>query len=181
MLDSTLFEILDTALAPMGARPEAGTASLEPPLEILRFYHRPVRLHWLPFLGRALSVVAVVREPAKLPFSADQYRKLLRRVAQAANGRFPPWGRQGGLSIGLTTLTFAAQPIGPQDDATLQQALRLPARTRTVPLGLIRVNLDQEAMAFALASGPEGLFPEPVALADALTQHCRRFVQPIEM
>jgi hypothetical protein len=181
MLDSTLFEIVDTALAPMGARAEAGVSSLEPPFEILRFYHRAVRLHWLPLLGRALSVVAVVREPANLTFSADSYRILLRRIAQAANGRFPPWGRAGGLSIGLTTLAIADQPIGQEDDATLQQALRLPARTRTSALGLIRMNLTQEAMAFALASGPGDLFPEPVALADALTQHFRRYVQPIEM
>ena len=50
------------------------------------------------------------------------------------------------------------------------------SRMRSVPLGLIRLNLGQEAMAFALAAGPAGLFPEPVALADALTKHFRRFV-----
>jgi hypothetical protein len=181
MLDSRLFEILDAALGPFGAHTEAGIASLEPPLVIVRFYHRSVRLHWLPLLGRALSVVAIVREPAKLAYTALGFRELLRQVARATGARFPLWGRQGGSSIGLTTVTLATQPIGPEDDSVLQQALKLPARTRAVPLGLVRVNLDQDAMAFALASGPAGLFPEPVALADALTQHCRRYVQPIEM
>ena len=50
------------------------------------------------------------------------------------------------------------------------------APARTVPLGLLRVNLGQEALAFALMPGPAGLFAEPEALADALSHHFRRFV-----
>ena len=48
-------------------------------------------------------------------------------------------------------------------------------------MGLIRVNLGQEALSFALASGPADIFSEPTALADALTPHFRRFVPLIEV
>jgi hypothetical protein len=122
-------------------------------------------------------VVAVVRQPNDVGFSSDGYRRFLKRLALAVNGRYPPW-RRGGLVLGLTVVVLTPEPIGPDDDASLRQALGGPARTgtRAVPLGLLRLNLGQEAMAFALASGPEGLFPEPGALADALTPHFRRFV-----
>ena len=52
----------------------------------------------------------------------------------------------------------------------------LQKRSRVVPLGLIRINLGQEAMAFQLAGGPDDLYPEPAALADALTARFRRYV-----
>ncbi len=54
-------------------------------------------------------------------------------------------------------------------------------RTRVVPLGLIRVNLGQEAMSLALTRPPGGLFPEPEAVADALTTRLRRFVPLMEL
>ena len=40
-------------------------------------------------------------------------------------------------------------------------------RMRVVPFGLIRVNLGQEAMALAINSSPDELFPEPGLLADS--------------
>ncbi len=43
------------------------------------------------------------------------------------------------------------------------------------------MNLGQEALSFALASGPAEAFPEPAAIADALTPHFRRFVPLIEV
>jgi hypothetical protein len=90
----------------------------------------------------------------------------------------------GGLVIGLTVLVLTPEPIGPDDDATLGQILgglsARRTRTRAVPLGLLRVNLGQEALAFALVPGPAGLFAEPEALADALSLHLRRFVQLID-
>ena len=165
---------------------------------MLRYYYRPVRLHWVPLLGRASSVVAVVRQPVDIGFRPDDYRRFLTRLALAVNGRFPPWigrwprpwlrGRDGsaagGLVIGLTVLVLTPEPIGPDDDAMLGQVLgglsARRTRTRAVPLGLLRVNLGQEALAFALAPGPAGLFAEPEALADALSLHFRRFVQLID-
>ncbi|MFO0951036.1 MAG: hypothetical protein U0835_07775 [Isosphaeraceae bacterium] len=46
---------------------------------------------------------------------------------------------------------------------------------------MIRVNLGRRRCRLALASGPEGAFSEPVALADALTPHLRRFVPFLEV
>jgi hypothetical protein len=215
MIEDRLFEIIDPVLRSAGSLAERGEEFRTPPLEILRYYLRPVRLSWLPFLGRASSVVAVVRQPVDVGFRPEDYRRFLTRLAMAVNGRFPPWSwtwtwtwpsswrslglglwlwpwsrsrrrgpTGGGLVIGLTVVVLTPEPIGPEDDATLGQLLgSLPARrtrTRAVPLGLIRLNLGQEAVAFALASGPAGLFTEPEALADALSLHFRRFVPMID-
>ena len=197
MTEDRLYEIIDPVLRSAGAVIEAGEEYRTPPLEVLRYYYRPVRLHWVPLLGRASSVVAVVRQPVDVGFRPDDYRRFLTRLAMAVNGRFPPWtGRwprpwvrgggsaAGGLVIGLTVLVLTPEPIGPDDDAMLGQVLgglsARRTRTRAVPLGLLRVNLGQEALAFALAPGPAGLFAEPEALADALSLHLRRFVQLID-
>ena len=198
MIEDRLYEIIDPVLRAAGAVVEAGEEYRTPPLEVLRYYYRPVRLHWVPLLGRASSVVAVVRQPVDVGFQPDDYRRFLTRLALGVNGRFPPWtgrwprpwlrGRDGsaagGLVIGLTVLVLTPEPIGPDDDAMLGQILgSLSARrtrTRAVPLGLLRVNLGQEALAFALMPGPAGLFAEPEALADALSLHLRRFVQLID-
>jgi hypothetical protein len=192
MIEDQLFEIIDPLLKSAGAVVEAGEEYRTPPLDVLRYYWRPVRLHRVPLLGRASSVVAVVRQPVDVGFRPDVYRTFLTRLAMAVNGRFPPWtwsrrrgfAITGGLVIGLTALILTPEPIGPEDDATLGQVLGgVPAtlrRTRSVPLGLLRVNLGQEALAFALAPGPAGLFAEPERLADTLALHFRRFVPLME-
>jgi hypothetical protein len=194
MLEERLFETIDPVLRATGAVLEAGEDYRTPPLEVLRYYYRPVRLHWVPLLGRASSVVAVVRQPLDIGFRPDTYHTFLTRLTWAVNGRFPPWtprwprpwmrGRNraasGGLVIGLTTVVLTPEPIGPDDDRSLGEVLSgLTARrtrTRAVQLGVLRVNLGQEALAFALAPGPAGLFNEPEALADTLSVHFRRYV-----
>jgi hypothetical protein len=201
MIEDQLFEIIDPVLRATGATVEDGEEFRAPPLDVLRYYRRPVRLHGVPLLGRASSVVAVVRQPLDTSFRPDDYHTFLARLAMAVNGRFPPWswswpwprasGRgghrptsTGGLVIGLTALILTPEPIGPEDDATLGQVLGTlnvrRTRTRVVPMGVLRVNLGQEALAFALAPGPDGLFAEPEAVADALSLHLRRFVSLIE-
>jgi len=45
----------------------------------------------------------------------------------------------------------------------------------------VRVNLGQEATAFAMKTSPDQLFTEPMRLADTLSKHFRRFVPLIEM
>ena len=192
MVEDQLFEIIDPVLKAVGAVVEPGEDYRRPPLDVLRYYWRPVRLHWTPILGRASSVVAVVRQPVDVGFEPGDYRTFLTRLAFAVNGRFPPWtwsrGRglsvAGGLAIGLTILVLTPEPIGPDDDAVLAQilgAFSAPrARTRAVPMGLLRVNLGQEATSFALAPGPADLFSEPGAIADALALHFRRFVPLID-
>jgi hypothetical protein len=106
------------------------------------------------------------------------YQKLLTRVAMSASGRFPPWQ---GLTIGLTAMVLTPEPIGPSDDAVLARVLdRSLRRFRVVPFGVLRLNLGQEAVSFALKASPDRLFPEPMQLADALSEHLRRFVSLLE-
>jgi hypothetical protein len=52
---------------------------------------------------------------------------------------------------------------------------------RVVPFGLIRINLGQEAIALAINSSPDELFPEPGRLADALCEQFRRYVPLIDL
>lgn len=180
MIEDDFFSVIDPVLVAGGSLAEVGEEYREPPLDVLRYYRRPVRLHWVPVLGRALSVVAVVRQPVDVGLSTADYRRFLTRVAMAVNGRFPPWRGDRGLVIGLTTVVLTPEPIRPEDDATLGTCLAPLGRTRAVPLGVIRVNLGQEALSFALATGPDRLFPEPEAVTDALTPHLRRFVPLVE-
>ena len=182
MIEDQFFERIDPLLREFGALPEDGEEFRTPALDVLRYYYRPMRLHWAPFFGRGLSVVAVARQPVDVELSVDGYRTLLTRVAMAANGRFPVTFANG-VALGLTVVSLTPEPIGPGDDAVLRAVVNgrpLP-RLRAVPLGVIRVNLGQEALSFALASGPVGAFPEPIALADALTPHFRRFVPLLEV
>ena len=176
MLDTDLFDLIDPILKALGAKPEDGEEFRTPPLDILRYYVRPVRLHRLPILGRATSVLAVLRQPVDIGFSTSGYRNLLSRVAMAVNGRFPPWPRGAGLSIGLTLVVLTPEPIQPDDEATLQTSFVGLARMRSIPLGLIRLNLGQEAMAATIMNSPDDLFPEAERIAVALSERLRRFV-----
>ena len=173
MLDDALLELVGSALKPLGARAEGGEEYRSPALDVLGYFSRRVKLSWVPVLGRGLSVAMVVRQPVDLSLGGDGARMLVERLTMALNARYPP---VRGLSIGLTGVVLGPEPIGPEDDEGLRKAIEAPARSRVVPLGLFRLNLGQEAMAMALARGPDGLFPEPEVLADALTPHFRRFV-----
>lgn len=181
MIEDDLFAILDATLGPLGMATEEGEEFRAPPLDVLRYDRRPVRLHAVPWLGRAWSVVAVVRQPMDVGLKVGAgYAALMARLARAAGARFRPGRDRRWGTIGLTAVVLTPEPIGPDEDTALQGALAPPPRTRVVPLGLIRVNLGQEAMALALTRPPGGLFPEPEALADALTARLRRFVPLLE-
>ena len=182
MIEDDLFEIVDAALGPLGSTPEDGEEFRTPPLDVLRYHRRGVRLHAIPGLGRAWSVVAMARQPMDVGLKIGAgYATLMDRLARAAASRFPP-GRDGRWgALGLTAMILTPEPIGPDEDAALQKVLTPMPRTRVVPLGLIRVNLGQEAMSLALTRPPGDLFPEPEVLADALTPKLRRFVPLMEM
>jgi hypothetical protein len=178
MMEDRFIELIEPILKDRGSVLEAGEEFRAPPLDVLRYYRRVVRLGRLPILGKALSVVCLVRQPVDLDGSRAGYERLLTRLAMAANGRFPPWR---GWVIGLTAIVLTPEPIGPGDDAMLRQVLGVKlGRMRVVPFGLIRINLGQEAMALALNASPDDLFPEPGRLADALCEHLRRYVPLIE-
>jgi hypothetical protein len=187
MTEEAFFALVDPVMKEAGSAPEPGEEFRAPALDVLRYFARGVRLHWVPLLGRGLSVVVVARQPTDVRLSAADYRRFLTRLAMAVNGRFPPWGGGGGrhrraLALGMTALILTPEPIGQGDDAVLAEVVsgRPLPRQRAVPLGAVRVNLGQEAMSFALAAGPAGVFHEPMALVDALTPHLRRFVPLLE-
>jgi hypothetical protein len=173
MSEDDLFEILDPALSTLGAVVAGGDSYQQPLLDVLRYYTRPVRLSRMPVVGRALSVVAIVRQPTDLGLTVEGCQTLLRRTSMAVNDRFPPWKA---LSVGLTVVVLSPEPIQPIDDEAVQKALGTRSRLRAVPLALFRLNLGQEALAMALSQGLDGLFAEPEAVADALTPRFRRFV-----
>jgi hypothetical protein len=179
MIEDEFIERIEPILRELGSVLEPGEEFREPPLDILRYYPRIVRMNRVPILGRALGVVMVVRQPVDIDGSRAGYERLLNRLAMAANGRFPPWK---GLVIGLTALILTPEPIAPGDDAMLREVLDLKLRRmRVVPFGLIRINLGQEALSMAVNASPDDLFCEPTLLADALCEHFRRFVPLIEM
>jgi hypothetical protein len=180
MTEDDFFAIIDPPLRSLGSTPEVGEEFATPPLDVLRYYRRTVRLHWIPLLGNALSLVAVVRQPTDIGINGDDYRRLATRVAMAVNSRFPPWRRRSGLAVGIALVVLTPEPIAPEDDAILGGILGQSGRSRGVLMGVLRVNLGQEAISFALAPGPDGLFPESESLADALTPRFRRFVPLIK-
>lgn len=181
MIEDDLFTLMDSVLHPLESLSEPGDESRDPPLDILAYYVRSVRVSAIPILGRGLSVIAVCRQPIDVGFSSNGYRTLMERLAVIVNTRFPPIRRGRGLMLGLTTVVTTPEPIGPDDDSGLSKILDPVARTRVVPLGIYRINLGQEALSFSLKRGPEDLFPEPEVLADAFSTKLRRFVPLMDM
>jgi hypothetical protein len=180
MVEDRFIELIEPVLRELGSVREPGEAFREPPLDVLAYYPRRVRLGWIPFFGRALGVVMLARQPVDVEGAPAGYQRLMTRLAMAANGRFSPWQ---GLVVGLTAVVLTPEPIAAGDEAMLRQVLDTAKlrRMRVVPFGLIRVNLGQEALAFAINSGPDGLFPEPGRLADVLCESLRRYVPLVEM
>jgi hypothetical protein len=174
MLEEPFIDLIEPVLKELGSVREAGESFREPPLDVLGYYARRARLSRIPIVGRALGIVAVVRQPTDCDGTPSGYHRLVTRLAMAVNGRFTPWH---GLVVGLSAIVLTPEPIAPGDDDMLRQALDTKLRRqRVVPFGLLRVNLGQEALAMALNASPDDLFPEPAKLADLLCSHLRRFV-----
>ncbi|MGZ3472203.1 MAG: hypothetical protein ACXVA6_19720, partial [Isosphaeraceae bacterium] len=62
MLEERLFELIDPVLRLAGAMLEPGEECREPPRDVLRYDRRAVSWSGIPIVGRAVSVVAVVRQ-----------------------------------------------------------------------------------------------------------------------
>ncbi len=180
MVDDDLIALLDPILRETGHVREPGETYARPPLSVSCYYRRTVRLHWLPVLGRALGLVAVAREPADLPFSAEACGALWDRLSRAVNTRYPPFSRRSGMAVGLSAVVIAREPIRPEEEEILSRGLARPSRSRCVPLGLFRVNLEQEAVAWAIARGPGELYPEPLRIAEALGESLKRHVPRVD-
>jgi hypothetical protein len=181
MTEDEFFDLIEPVLTAENGTFEDGEEVADPPLDVLRYARRTVRVSWIPFLGKALSVTAIVRQPVDLGSSAGDHGKLLARLARAVNTRFPPWK---GPVVGLTAVILTPEPIAADDEASLRKALDDGAKTlkrmRVGPFGLIRVNLGQGAVAFSLNSSPGQIFSEPHRLADAFSEHLGRFVSLID-
>ena len=179
MIEDQLIELIEPPLQEVGSRFQGGEEFRDPPLDVLRYYRRPVRIGPIPLISQAQSVVLLARQPVDIDGSRPSYERLLTRLAMAVNGRFPPWR---GLTIGLSALVLTPEPIAPGDDDMLRAVVGLKLRRmRVVPLGLYRINLGQEAMALAMQTDPTGVFTEGGALAELLCERFRRFVPLIEM
>jgi hypothetical protein len=179
MIEDQLIELIEPPLQQAGSSFKGGEEFRQPPLDVLRYYRRPVRMGRVPIIGRAQSVVLLARQPVDIDGTRPSYERFLTRLAMAANGRFPPWQ---GLTIGLNTVVLTPEPIVPGDDDMLHAVLGLKLRRmRVVPLGLYRINLGQEALALAMQTDPTGAFTEGAVLAELLCERFRRFVPLIEM
>jgi hypothetical protein len=178
MIQDHFLDLIDPALLKLGAVNEGGEEFLTPPLDVIRYYRRALRVSRVPFVGKALGVACVVRQPVDIEGARAGYERLSTRIAMAVNGRFPP---SRAFVIGLTSVILTPEPIAPADDAMLRDVLSTRLRRmRVVPFGLIRVNVGQEAMALAMNSSPDQLFTEPITLADLLSEHFRRYVPLID-
>jgi hypothetical protein len=179
MTEERFISLVDPVLRDLGSRAEDGEEFRQPPLDVVRYYGRALRVSPLPILGRGRSVVALVRQPVDVDGTIAGYRRLLTRLGMAVNGRFPPWK---GLVIGLTAIIATPEPIQGDDDEMLRKAIDLKLRRmRVVPFGLFRINLAQEAIALAIKASPDELFVEPLRLADVLTEQLRRYVPLAEL
>lgn len=180
MTEDGFIELAESALIDGGATIEEGEEVADPPLEVLRYARRTVRVSWVPWLGKAQSVTAIVRQPGDLGSSAGDQGKLLARLARAVNTRFPPWN---GPVVCLTVVALTPDPIGPDDEGIVRKVLDDGARTlkrmRVVPFGLIRVDLGRRTTAFSLNAGPNQMITEPHRLADLCSEHLGRFVSLI--
>jgi hypothetical protein len=179
MTEDQFIELVGPLLAQGGSVVDVGEEFRQPPLDVLGYYRRGLRLGRTPFFGRAQSIVTIARQPVDIDGSQTGHERLVTRLAMAANGRFPPWR---GPVLGLTAVVLTPEPIAPGDDEMLGQVLLIKLRRmRVVLFGFFRLNLGQEAMAMAISSGPDGLFTEPLRLADVLCERFRRFVPFIDV
>ena len=176
MTEDNLRDWLDSSMRDLGCVFEPGNEQQSPPLEVLGYYVRRVRLSWLPILGQGLGVVAVCRMPSDLSGSVAAYRPLISRISELVNSRFPPIRKGRGITLGLTTIVLTDDTISTDEDSRLAHVLEPVLRTRVVPLAIFVVNIEQDTFASSLKRGPEGLFPEPEAIADNLASKFRRYL-----
>ena len=111
MLLDELEDLLSAVLEPLGSTAEAGEDYAIPPLMVRRYYRRPVRVHWLPILGRGEiyyhltyidDLVEGFRLCAEHPSAAGRtyilaggevttINELVARIATAARVKPPAW------------------------------------------------------------------------------------------
>lgn len=119
MIEDQLTDLVEPVLQQAGSSFQGGEEFRQPPLDVLRYYRRSVRIGRIPLLGSAQSVVLMARQPVDIDGTQASYVRFLTRLAMAVNGRFPPWR---GLTIGLNALVLTPEPIAPGDDDMLRRS-----------------------------------------------------------
>lgn len=181
MTEDDLRDWLDSAMRDLGCVFEPGNEQQSPPLEVLGYYVRRVRITWVPIVGQGLSIVAVCRMPSDLTGTERIYRDLIERLSELVNSRFPPIFKSRGITLGLSVIVLTNQMISADEDSRLARVLEPVLRTRVVPLSIFVVNLEQDTFASSLKRGPEGLFPESESIADGFASKFRRFLPLINL
>lgn len=177
MTEAEILTRLETVLTPLGCQRAPGYEYTEPVLSELAVFSRGVRLSRVPILGRGLSVVSLIALPDEAALTAEALAEWYRRSGRAVCHRFPPYR---GASVGLTTVLVGTTPVRPDDDRRLADVLQAASEARVVALGLFLLDLDSAQMAGALRRGPDGLYPEPEAVHDALVEDFGRFLPLVE-
>ena len=177
MIEDDLWDSLDDALKELKRIREPGLEFTDPSLEILGFYQGAERLNSLPWIGRRLSATVVARQPLSLSLkNRADYRAFIRRLALVTRGRFSPWKWDRGPVLTLAVVCLTAEPIEADDDQILAEILNHQDRRAAVIMGIIRLNLAQEAMAAALKQPPGDRFNDAATIAETLSTKFRRFV-----
>jgi hypothetical protein len=156
--------------------PDPGETYAEPPLEVLAYASRPIRLSRLPVFGRGLAVIAVSRHPIDLMSDSSGLRMWVERVGKAVNGLHPPWKSRRPGAILLTAIQLTPEPIRSEDEERFKPVLGHWTGTRVVPAAIVRINLGQHAMASMMAEGLPRDMPELGELIDSWASVFHRFV-----
>ncbi|MBI1322723.1 hypothetical protein GC170_06010 [bacterium] len=156
--------------------PDPGEVYAEPPLEILGYATKPVRLSRVPVFGRGLAVVAITRHPVDLMSDAVGLQAWVERIGKAVNGLHPPWKSRRPGAVLLTAVQLTPEPIRGEDEERFKAALGHWTGTRVVPAAIVRINLGQHAMASMMAEGLPRDMPELGELIDIWAGDFHRFV-----
>jgi hypothetical protein len=157
-------------------QPLEGETFSQPPLEVLTYAAKPIRLSRLPLFGRGLAVLAVTRHPVDLKSDTQGLKSWAQRLAKAVNGQYPPWKKLRPGAVLLIAVQLTPEPIRGEDEEKYKPVLGLWTGTRVVPAGILRINLGQQAMASVLAEGLPRDLPEVGNLVDNWGMKFSRFL-----
>ena len=153
-----------------------GETFSQPPLDVLAYAAKPIRLSRLPLFGRGLAVVAITRHPVDLMSDTVGLKIWVQRLAKAVNGQYPPWKKLRPGAILLIAVQLTPEPIRGEDEDKFKPVLGFWTGSRVVPAGVSRMNLGQGAMASVLAEGLPRDLPEVGQLIDSWGLEFSRFV-----
>jgi hypothetical protein len=148
----------------------------DPPLDVLAYGVKAIRLSYVPVFGRGLAVVAMSRHPIDLKSDTAGLKLWIERLAKAVNGLVPPWKSFRPGAVLLIAVQLTPEPINGSDEDQIKPVLGHWTGTRVVPAGIVRINLGQNAMSSVLAEGLPRDLPEIGQLVDQWSSHFQRFV-----